>query len=146
MFEAVKALGITVPTDFDARVQALRSFWALPEAQSLAAANKRVRNILRQAGLSPVGAIDPARFAHAAETTLHQALLALPSGGDYGAQLSALETLRAPVDAFFDMRTPAGEPVMVNDPDAAIRANRLALLAALDVRCREVADISLLPG
>ncbi|GAC1634113.1 MAG: hypothetical protein NVS9B10_29890 [Nevskia sp.] len=115
-------------------------------AQSLAAAHKRVRNILRQAGSTGPGPIDPAKFAYPAESALHAALLALPDGGDYSAQLNALATLREPVDAFFDMRSAAGEPVMVNDPDPAVRANRLALLAALDAGCRSVADISLLPG
>lgn len=139
LFEAVAALGITQPLDFEQRLRALHGFLALPAAQSLAAAHKRVRNILRQAGITEAGAIDPAKFALAAETALHAALAALPAGGDYVAQLTRLASLREPVDAFFDQ-------VMVNDADAAIRANRLALLAALDARCRSVADISLLPG
>ena len=146
MFEAVSALNITQPLDFDARLRAIHAFWALPVAQSLAAAHKRVRNILRQAGDTAVTAIDPTLFSHAAETELHAAVKALPVGADYETQLTALAGLRDAVDAFFDMRTPAGEPVMVNDPDAAVRANRLALLRALDGACRAVADISCLPG
>ena len=138
-FEAVLALGITQPLDFEHRLLALHGFQALPSAQSLAAAHKRVRNILRQAGEADIGVVDPARFMDDAESVLHRALLALPEGGDYVAQLTGLATLREPVDAFF-------EAVMVNDDDAAVRANRLALLAALDRRCRSVADISLLPG
>lgn len=146
MFEAVAAIGITQPLDFEARLRAIHAFWALPEAASLAAAHKRVRNILKQASGVEVSGVDPARFAHEAETALYRALQALPGDSDYAGQFAALATLRSPVDAFFDMRTESGEPVMVNDPDAAIRANRLALLQALDERCRSVADISLLPG
>jgi len=145
MFEAVKALGITVPLDFDARVQALRTFWALDSARQLAAAHKRVRNILKQAGEVAVN-VDAARFVHPAERALAAKLGELDMSGDYAAQLSQLARLREPVDAFFDMRAANGEPVMVNDPDPAIRSNRLALLAQLDKLCRSVADISLLPG
>ena len=145
-FEAVHALGITQPLDFQRRLQALHGFLRLPAAQSLTAAHKRIRNILKQASVTAAGAIDATKFAHPAEATLHAALMALPEGGGYSEQLTRLANLREPVDAFFDMRTAAGEPVMVNDPDPAIRANRLALLAALDARCRSVADISLLPG
>lgn len=146
MFEAVSALNITQPLDFDARLRAIHAFWALPAAQSLAAAHKRVRNILKQAGDAAGTKIDPTLFSHAAEMELHAAVKALPVGADYETQLTALAGLRDAVDAFFDMRTPAGEPVMVNDPDVAVRANRLALLRALDGACRAVADISCLPG
>lgn len=138
MFEAVKTLGISSPLDFDARIQALRSFWALPEAKNLAAAHKRVRNILKQAG-GAGGAVNVALFEHASEAALHERMLALPSGGSYTERLTALATLREPVDAFFT-------DVMVNADNPAVRANRLALLSQLDVMCREVADISLLPG
>lgn len=138
-FEAVMALGITEPLDFEHRLLALHGFRALPAAQRLAAAHKRVRNILRQAGDTAIGKVDPARFSDDAESALQRALLALPEGGDYVTRLTGLATLREPVDDFFEM-------VMVNDDDDAVRANRLALLAALDRRCRSVADISLLPG
>ncbi|TXH03268.1 MAG: glycine--tRNA ligase subunit beta [Nevskiaceae bacterium] len=141
MYEAVKALGITQPLDFDARVQALRGFWALPAAKNLAAAHKRVRNILKQAG-DTNGTIDPQRFAHDAEKNLHAKMTALATQNakaDDATKLANLATLREPVDAFF-------EGVMVNDKDDAIRNNRLALLRQLDTLCREVADISLLPG
>lgn len=139
MFEAVAALGVTQPLDFDERLRAIHAFWALPAAQSLAAAHKRVRNILKQAGGAEAAAVNAARLSNPAEQALHAALLGLSDSGDYVAQLTQLATLREPVDAFFDQ-------VMVNDPDPAVRANRLALLAALDARCRSVADISLLPG
>ncbi len=138
MFEAVKSLSVTSPLDFDARVQALRGFWALPEAKNLAAAHKRVRNILKQAGDAGAGAVDPGVFDHDAERALHAQLAAL-TGNSYTEKLLGLATLRAPVDAFFD-------GVMVNAENPAVRNNRLALLRQLDVACREVADISCLPG
>ena len=138
MFEAVKATGTTQPLDFARRLQALQGFAALPAAANLAAAHKRVRNILKQAG--DVGAaIDPARFEHEAESTLYAAMNGLHLEGDYSAQLAQLATLREPVDAFFTA-------VMVNADDPAVRSNRLALLSRLDLLCRSVADISLLPG
>ena len=142
MFEAVKSLGITSPLDFNARVQALRSFWALPEAKNLAAAHKRVRNILKQSGDAAQAKIDPAVFEEAAERELFAQLTELSSAtakSDYATKLRGLATLRAPVDAFFD-------GVMVNAENPAVRANRLALLHVLDAACREVADISCLPG
>ncbi len=143
MFEAVKALGITVPTDFHARVQALRAFWSRPEAKSLAAAHKRIRNVLKQAGAAD-SAVDPTRFEHDAERTLLSTLEAYESAGlageDYAGRLSLLaDRLQVPVDAFF-----AAVMVMADEP--RVRANRLALLRRLDAVCREVADISLLPG
>jgi len=142
MFEAVKSLGITSPLDFNTRVQALRSFWALPEAKNLAAAHKRVRNILKQAGDVAQTPVDAKLFEHASEGALHQQLTELSAANakaDGETKLRSLATLRAPVDAFF-------EGVMVNAENPAVRANRLALLRALDVACREVADISCLPG
>ena len=145
MFEAVKALGITTPTDFDARVQALRQFWARPEAKSLAAAHKRVRNILRQSNDAEV-AIDPSLFIDDAERALFDSVTECAntvhletSIGRYGHSLSALATLQRPVDRFF-------ADVMVNAEDIPTRLNRLALLRVLDSLCRSVADISLLPG
>ena len=138
MFEAVKALDITSPLDFNARVQALRGFWALPEAKNLAAAHKRVRNILRQAGEAGSGVANPALFEHEAERALHAKLKTL-GGAGYSQKLLSLATLRAPVDAFFD-------GVMVNAENRDVRSNRLALLRQLDAACREVADISCLPG
>jgi glycyl-tRNA synthetase beta chain len=142
MFEAVKSLGITTPLDFDARVQALRGFWALPEAKNLAAAHKRVRNILRQAGDTPPAAVDAGLLALDAEKALHSKLVGLEKSAkanDYASRLHNLAALRAPVDVFFT-------DVMVNDKDPAIRRNRTALLLQLDAICREVADISCLPG
>ena len=142
MFEAVKALGITMPLDFNQRVQALRDFWALSAAKNLAATHKRVRNILKQAGDAGSTKINTKLFAHDVEKSLHakmSELAKLNADADYAAKLTNLATLREPVDAFF-------EGVMVNDKDEAVRNNRLALLRQLDTLCREVADISCLPG
>lgn len=150
MFEAVRTLGITAPLDFDRRVRALQGFWNTPAAQSLAAAGKRARNVLKQAGLRQAAdagdAIDPACLQHAAEHALFAALQAAqtalaPMRGmrNYPAMLDRLAALKEPVDAFF-----AG--VMVNADDPGVRANRLALLQQLDAMCREVADLSCLPG
>jgi len=140
-FEAVRALGVTQPLDFDARLNAVHHFAALPAAANLAAAHKRVRNLLRQAE-AVSDTVDPKRFDNTAEHALWTTLTALEERNaaldDYTAQLVNLATLREPVDAFF-------EAVMVNADDAAVRANRLNLLARLDRLCRSVADISLLP-
>ena len=142
MFEAVKALEITAPLDFDLRVQALRDFWALPAAKNLAAAHKRVRNILKQANDAGIVGIHVKLLTHDAEKSLHAKmgeLAKLNANAVYATKLKNLAELRDPVDAFF-------EGVMVNDKDESIRNNRLALLRQLDELCREVADISLLPG
>ncbi|PPE74886.1 glycine--tRNA ligase subunit beta [Solimonas fluminis] len=142
MFESVRAMGISQPLDFQRRVQAVLAFVAQPAAPNLAAANKRVRNILKQAGHAG-GAVDPAKFQHDAERALHARLGEVEAQNartaDYTAQLVNLAALREPVDAFFD-------GVMVNADDAGVRANRLALLAQLDRACRSVADLSQLPG
>lgn len=141
-FEAVRATGVTRPLDFQRRVEAVHGFAAHAAAPVLAAAHKRIRNILRQAGC-PQGEVDSAHFQHPAEVALYQGLIEVEAHNagteDYTARLVRLASLRERVDAFFD-------GVMVNADDAAVRANRLALLARLDAMCRNVADISLLPG
>ncbi|MFT4046673.1 MAG: glycine--tRNA ligase subunit beta [Solimonas sp.] len=145
MFEAVRALDVTQPLDFLRRLRAVHAFVADPAAANLAAANKRVRNILRASAPAGDGggAIDPARFEHAAEKALHARLDDVEALNakthDYTQQFVHLAALRESVDAFFD-------GVMVNAEDAAVRANRLALLRKLDVACRSVADLSQLPG
>lgn len=140
MFEAVAALGVTQPLDFEARLRAIHSFWALPEAASLAAAHKRVRNVLKQAG-DGGSDVDAAKFENDAESGLYAALNAVNAApaSDYAERLKQLAGLKSPVDTFFT-------GVMVMADDAAVRANRLALLRQLDRVCREVADISCLPG
>lgn len=141
-FESVRALGLTQPLDIYRRVLAVHAFVAHEAAPNLAAANKRARNILRQADIGP-SPIDPTRFVHEAETALARAMETLAtrnaSTTDYAARLVNLATLRAPVDAFFD-------GVMVNAEDAEVRRNRLALLQRFDTMCRDVADLSCLPG
>ncbi len=143
VFDAVAAMGISDPVDFAARAEAVVAFSSLPEAEQLAAAHKRARNILRQAG-DEVPAKEPesARFVEPAEGALAEALARQSAehetalaAGEYTQALRALAPLQTPVDAFFDA-------VMVNADDAALRANRLALLAALDRSCRRVADLS----
>lgn len=125
------------------RLEAVRDFAALPEAQALAAANKRITNILKK---SAPGArdvpIDSALLREPAERHLHAALTELVprvdaarAAGHFGQALSALAAIRASVDAFFD-------DVMVNAEDEALRRNRLALLAALHRVMNVVADIS----
>jgi glycyl-tRNA synthetase beta chain len=141
-FESVRVLGAAWPLDLYRRVVAVHAFAALDAAPNLAAANKRARNILKQAGLVG-GTIDAARFEHAAEGALLEAMDALAKRNaqtsDYTEKLVNLASLRAPVDAFF-------EGVMVNAENPAVRENRLALLKKFDAMCREVADLSCLPG
>lgn len=145
-FEAVRALGGTRPLDVEQRLLAVHGFTVLPAASALAAANKRIRNVLRQAEEREPGstahAVDAQALKHTSEQALWTTITALEkrgAGDDYAARLVDLASLRDPVDDFFDA-------VMVNDPDAAIRQNRLALLARVDALCREVADLSQLPG
>ncbi|HEY1774497.1 MAG TPA: glycine--tRNA ligase subunit beta [Gammaproteobacteria bacterium] len=145
VFEAVRAKQPRRPLDFQRRVQAVNEFLKLPEATALAAANKRIGNILRQAGSGSGGAdVKPELFKSPAEHTLHEQIArlrgevnSLAEVGDYTAALKKLAALRAPVDAFFDQ-------VMVMDPDAAIKANRLALIASLNALFLQTADLSLI--
>jgi glycyl-tRNA synthetase beta chain len=144
VFEAVRAKQPRRPLDFQRRVQAVNEFLRLPEAAALAAANKRIANILRQAGGTPAAEAQPELFKLLAENALHEQIRrlrdqvdSLTKAGDYAAALKKLAALRAPVDAFFDQ-------VMVMDPDAAIKANRLALLASLSALFLQSADLSLI--
>jgi glycyl-tRNA synthetase beta chain len=124
-------------------LEAVRVFAELPEAPTLAAANKRVGNILKKSeDFGSTSTIDMALFQEAAETALHSALLKVQpiadaafQRGDYTASLLVLATLKAPVDAFFDS-------VMVNAEDPNIRNNRLALLRELHNAMNRVADLS----
>ena len=128
------------------RLAAVRAFAALPEAASLAAANKRVGNILKKSDAAGDRAVhptvDPALLVEPAEAALHSALAQIApradaafAGGDYTTSLQLLAGLKAPVDAFFD-------GVMVNADDAALRANRLALLGTLHASMNRVADLA----
>ena len=139
--DAVLSLRPPRLADVSARLAAVRAFAALPEAASLAAANKRVANILKKSD-GVAGAVDPGLLKEPAEAALHESLdrVSAPADaaferGDYSASLQALAALREPVDAFF-------ESVMVNADDAALRANRLGLLAGLHRAMNRVADLS----
>ena len=126
-------------------LHAVRAFAQLPEAPALAAANKRIGNILKKAGdEAPAtdAAVNPALLQEPAEQALYAAVQdVVPQAntqfdaGDYTASLQTLAQLRAPVDAFFDS-------VMVNADDAALKANRLALLSQLHQAMNRVADLS----
>ncbi len=145
VFESVAALQPTQPVDFDLRIQAVKSFQKLPEAQTLAAANKRVSNILKkQNGKSIPKALDKSLFDSDAETLLAKQLAQqtkavekLYGKANYTEALSELSSLKEPVDSFFDS-------VMIMDEDQKKRANRLAMLQQLRHLFTQVADISLL--
>ena len=144
VYQAVRALTPTAPLDFDQRVQAVQAFRQLPEAEALAAANKRVSNILAKAEGEVPQSVNAGLLNEAAEKALGSAVAAaegevapLARARDYRSALARLAALRAPVDAFF-------EEVLVNADDSAVRANRYALLAKLRGLFLGVADISLL--
>jgi glycyl-tRNA synthetase beta chain len=144
VYQAVRALTPTAPLDFDQRVQAVQAFRQLAEAETLAAANKRVSNILAKAEGEVPASVNDSLLNEAAEKALGSAVAAaasevapLAAARDYRAALARLAALRAPVDAFF-------EEVLVNADDSAVRANRYALLAQLRGLFLGVADISLL--
>ena len=143
VIQAVLARRPTRPADFDARVRAVSHFRTLDSAEALAAANKRVSNILAKADAA-IGEINLTACVEPAEKALAEAVLALRtevqpliSQGDYTAVLDKLANLRAPVDSFFDN-------VMVNAEDPALRQNRLAILNTLQGLFLQVADISVL--
>jgi glycyl-tRNA synthetase beta chain len=126
------------------QLEAVKAFQALPEAESLAAANKRVANILRQAQAKgeSFGSAELKELREPAERTLFQALQTtsgtagkLFDRGDYTGYLKSFAVLKAPVDEFFDS-------VMVMAEDAALRRNRLALLRDLRDAMNRIADIS----
>ena len=140
--DAVLALVVQRLADIPRRLEAVRAFAALPEAAALAAANKRIANILKKSAEPVEARVDAALFAESAEGALWAALNdvkpnadALFDRGEYTASLQALASLRVPVDAFFD-------GVMVNADDLAVRANRLGLLATLHGVMNRVADLA----
>ena len=140
--DAVLALAPQRLGEVPRRLAAVRAFAALPEAASLAAANKRVANILKKSEGGAAGAVDAALLVEPAEAALHAALASLApvadkmfDSGDLAASLQVLAGLKAPVDAFFD-------GVMVNADDPALRANRLALLGTLHASMNRVADLA----
>ena len=124
------------------RLAAVRAFAGMAESAPLAAANKRITNILKKSEADGALRVDPSLFVEDAERALHDALAqiapradALFEQRDYAASLRELAALKGPVDTFFDQ-------VMVNADDARLRANRLALLAALHRAMNRVADLS----
>jgi glycyl-tRNA synthetase beta chain len=140
--DAVLALNPTRLDDIVARLDAVREFASLAEAASLAAANKRISNILKKSDGATNSSVQPALFTEAAEKALNAQLEQVTprvqsqlAARDYTGALSALAALREPVDTFFN-------DVMVNAEDPALRANRLALLGALHQQMNCVADIS----
>ncbi|MDD2161937.1 glycine--tRNA ligase subunit beta [Pseudomonas sp. MIL19] len=144
VYQAVRAVSPTSPLDFDQRVQAVQGFRALPQAAALAAANKRVSNLLSKAEGQVAASVEahyfdnPSEFAlNAAIQQAEQAVQPLAAARQYNLALSQLANLREPVDAFF-------EAVLVNAEDPAVRANRYALLAKLRGLFLGVADISVL--
>ena len=145
MFEAVRSLAPGDLTDFDRRLRAVVAFAQLPEAAALAAANKRIGNLLRQADEENVGTgtqtVDETLFEAGAEQDFAKALSAAETDAapsiaarDYLGLFQRLARLRTPVDAYFD-----GVMVMVDD--AAVRRNRLAMLRRLQDLFHHVADI-----
>lgn len=140
--DAVLALQPQRLADIASRLAAVRAFAALPEAPALAAANKRVGNILKKVEGEVAAKVDTALLKEAAEIALNQTLITVKpkadaafASGDYSASLQALAALKTPVDAFFD-------GVMVNAEDPALRNNRLGLLATLHQAMNQVADLS----
>ncbi|QLF93558.1 glycine--tRNA ligase subunit beta [Pseudomonas sp. ABC1] len=141
---SVRAVQPASALDFDQRVQAVQAFRSLPEAEALAAANKRVSNLLSKAQEALPETVEPRYFDNATEFSLYsaiqqaeQAVQPLAAARQYKEALERLAHLRGPVDAFF-------EAVLVNAEDASVRANRYALLARLRDLFLGVADISVL--
>ena len=144
VFQSVTAKQLSQPLDINQRVLAVNEFSKLPQAQALAAANKRVSNILAKQNAAPSTEINTALLQEDAEKTLAQAVSAkaalvapLFAAREYTKALAALADLQQPVDAFFDS-------VMVMSDDPALQQNRLALLQQLRGLFLEVADISYL--
>ena len=144
VYQAVRAVNPMSPLDFDQRVQAVQAFRTLPEADALAAANKRVSNLLSKADGQIASSIEahyfdtPAEFAlNAAIQKADNAVQPLAQSRQYREALAQLASLRTPVDSFF-------EAVLVNAEDPKVRANRYALLARLRGLFLGVADISVL--
>lgn len=140
--DAVLALRPQRLGDVAKRLAAVRAFAALPEAAALAAANKRVGNILKKADGQAQERIDAALLKEVAEQELANVLARVRAAsaklfdaGEYAGSLRELAALKGPVDAFFD-------GVMVNAEDPALRANRLGLLAGLHAAMNRVADLS----
>jgi glycyl-tRNA synthetase beta chain len=146
MFDAVLDTRPASPLDFDQRLRALAAFLQLPDAAGLTAANKRIANILKKAGEQPSPRVDPGLLSDPRERQLATDVEALRldverlvTARRYSDALARLASLRPAVDAFFDH-------VLVMADDVRVRANRLALLAALSRLFLHMANLSRLPG
>ncbi len=144
IFQAVDAVRSTRPRDFDLRIRAVREFTALKEAEALAAANKRVSNILAKLDNQPSTQTDAGLLTEAAEKQLAEKLdnllkevEPLLAKQEYSKALSAMASLQVDVDRFFD-------EVMVNTDDEKVRMNRQSLLQKLRHLFLQIADISFL--
>ena len=142
VFDAVSALSPSRPLDFDNRIKAVSVFRQLAEAESLAAANKRVANILKKSSLDNVAPVDESLFVEDAEKTLFNTLNKLSQSveplfenGDYESALTKLSSLKDPIDDFFDS-------VMVMVDDEAVKNNRIALLIIMNQLFMKAADLS----
>jgi glycyl-tRNA synthetase beta chain len=142
VFDAVSAMSPSRPLDFDKRIKAVTAFRGLAEAESLAAANKRVGNILKKSAVANNAEVNESLFVEDAEKKLYEVLNDLSDmveplfdAGDYEKALSKLSSLRDPVDAFFDS-------VMVMADDEAIKNNRIALLNTMNQLFLRAADLS----
>lgn len=146
LFDAVLARRPPSPLDFDRRITAILAFRQLPEASSLAAANKRIRNILKKSDGNIPSAVNHEILVEPAEKALAEAVNALSKtvsklldAGNYNEAMTHLAGLRTPVDSFFDT-------VMVMTDDIQLRNNRLALLNQMNTLFLRVADLSRLQG
>ena len=142
VFDAVSALSPARPLDFDKRIKAVSAFRQLAEAESLAAANKRVANILKKSASDNTLTVNESLLSEDAEIKLYDALRSLSNTveplfdcGDYESALTQLSSLRDPVDAFFDS-------VMVMADDEAVKNNRIALLNTMNQLFLRAADLS----
>ena len=140
--DAVLSLNPELLSEIPQRLAAVRAFSTLPEAPALAAANKRVGNILKKVEGKVKTEVNANLLQEPAEIALNEALCQVKpvadsafENADYTASLKSLAALKAPVDAFFDN-------VMVNADDAALKANRLGLLAILHQAMNRIADLS----
>ena len=145
LFEAVLACHPSEPLDFHRRIEAVQQFQSLPEASALAAANKRVRNILKKSKNhipkkpnNSLLVLDEEKNLAKQLESKTKTVDSLYEKADYTKALTQLSTLKEPVDAFFDQ-------VMIMDEDKKKRENRLALLLSLQHLFTQVADISLVP-
>jgi glycyl-tRNA synthetase beta chain len=144
--DAVLSLDPALLSEVPQRLAAVRTFSELAEASALAAANKRVGNILKKVEGEVAAKVNASLLQEPAELALNTALIQVKpeadklfENGDYTNSLKALAALKAPVDDFFDN-------VMVNADDPALKENRLGLLATLHQTMNRVADLSKLAG